>query len=807
MKEEEERSTVGGPLGVNQRRPSNGRPVWKKICSLPDMMIRPDERQDIKTFVNISPHVCPTEPKTVLLPGSTGSFDSNHDKRMAISRTRARSADRTTENLRAILSPSYDTNSKTLVRNMPTDLKEHCPPLTKGESSSKSNMYNGWSPAKQPMKSALKQSRDKKNPAAGLASTWHSPIQASKEPSMFERAATKKKESRWDESTKLPQMHTKAIQKQISPLKTPQRHVSIDSITLTPSIPPLTAYDTDDCTFATGETVSIDLGSLDEVSELCRTSPRDDVKALLRDASSKEEPSNNITPMDEQNSSSSGDVTKSPILEEANRTKSRLTQRAGSDSSPTALSDELQTSLTTKSSENRTVANIRNLTCQKAASAINRGNLLCPDIISKRNCIFSTTRHGTKLTVEPEKPENGSWSRSDRPRSLSPGVNDGKDGRSKSGSVCVDNGKKIRSRSRSLSISCKKKERRSRSKSTSKSRRSSISRSAGRMSTRRRSQSRESAHGRTCSDEEKFKEKNDRSRRSLSKRPQSKMRATSHHRRGMPTTSPTKRHQSKSRSKSRSNSAHPRRSKSLTRSRSKSTRRHRSFSRANESSPSRVRTSSKSSTKRRRRRGLHHTEAPPVTEADQESTPSGKLDELLQSSYGSIEQKYKAFYGRNEAAFARLSSSLSALDHSGATKHSGAKSRQRTNEGEHEMIPISSLLPPKRTYHRASLDNSSGSLHLHDLGGVSTSDKSLTSSGNKSLPIIQSNSSDSDMQKSTFIRTGSTQELVRRWEEEINRTVRKSHPDSSSKATMTTKFQSEMSNGNTIVWVETILGS
>jgi hypothetical protein len=202
---------------------------------------------------------------------------------------------------------------------------------------------------------------------------------------------------------------------------------------------------------------------------------------------------------------------------------------------------------------------------------------------------------------------------------------------------------------------------------------------------------------------------------------------------------------------------------------------------------------------------------------NQEIRPSGKLEDLLQTSYGSMEAD---MYKESKRSYHNpLYNSLTALDSIVATKKTDGrktydllaswdttKTRSKpahqgnsaSTNWEQKIIPISTLLPPKKTSSCELLEGSCGSLHLHDLDIASTSAETVKRSGNP-------NSSNHYVPKSTLIRTGSTQALVRRWEEEITRSV-KCSPASTTRKNMTcAKMQRRCSTGDTIEWVETVL--
>lgn len=813
MSGKEEKSIICGNSRpeVSQMRPCSGRPAWKKISSLPDMMVRPDERQEIKTFVNVSSHASPIQNRKTLAPVHTESFDIQSEKKKALDKAMTKIADRTTQNLRALLSPLSDTKPKllgTVTHSSSTAEKCIHPSLaSKGSdsaSSSGSRNGNGWSPTKQPKKSSMKRNSVNDHAPVTLASTWHNPIVASKNPSMFERAAEKKKESRWDESVaalRMGQYPTHATQQQLSPLKTPQRHMSIDSISLASSLPPLTACDTDDCTLATRETESVD-----EQSVFSHRS-----HGSSHNGSRSQHTTGSLHTALKQ-PDSGDDELQSPIRNGCNGPMNRIVERDGSDCSPTTASGELQAAIASSSSDNDTTDEIQISTCQNVTSAVEQGSLTCPDITKRRanSKWYELMEHA----VDVGKSERSSRSRSSRSRSLSPHSKDGKKERSRSRSLSLGKRSKSRSRSRSVSVASRKKERRSRSKSKSTCRAaSSRSRSSGRLSSRRRSRSKEIRNSKKSSEENNSKEQNtrtkkDQSRRSSSKSACARERSTSKRQGSKRSTSATKRQRSKTCATTDSTSPRRHRSKSRAKTSSKSERRQRSSSRAKASSQSRSRSRSKSTTKRRQRKDFFEVSAHSSTATDHGSVSSGKVDDLLQDSYGSIEATYKSMYGSNAAAFAKMSSSLSALDFNGTKKHNGTKYRSIAKEKSPAMIPISSLLPPKKRSDRSVFEDSTGSLQLNDLETVSTSAGTLRRSGSKkNILINRSNRSDSDMPKSAPIRTGSTQELVRRWEQEIvvYRTAKISPANSHSKTMTTTKVQSLSANGNTIEWVETVL--
>lgn len=182
------------------------------------------------------------------------------------------------------------------------------------------------------------------------------------------------------------------------------------------------------------------------------------------------------------------------------------------------------------------------------------------------------------------------------------------------------------------------------------------------------------------------------------------------------------------------------------------------------------------------------------------------MDDLLESSYSSIDANYTSLLVGNQSNRISLSVSLSALDYFGATKNPRTKNRIRKKHGEREMVPISSLLPPKKPSNGGFLGASCGSLQVNDLESVNTAADTVKRSGNSDMLIETSNKSVSDMPKSAPIRTGSTKELVKMWEEEMCRSST-TLPIGRTQKTMTTaKIQSRDTTGTTIEWVEAVLG-
>jgi hypothetical protein len=771
MKDKEKKATMNGILERNLGRPSDRRPVWKKISSLPDMMIRPDERQNIRTFVNGSMHNNP------LLTKKTESFESYCKRQLAIDQAMSKFGDRTTRNLRALLSPSNQARSRSPVAGVSRELRTIALPFSTQDLESGS-VRSKWSQTKQTKKSAMERTSATGHKEETCSSGWHDPNYASKQPTMFERAASKKRDGRWDASTKVGQGN------QREKLKSPKRHASTDNLSVASSMPPLTACDFEDCT----QSASVDLGSLDELSE---RSPRDNVKENLRKGSTHADSSRKELTNSSGEKFETSDETLTNLDQTSSKFVKKVLNRVGSDCSPTTASQEFQSALTETSSSKIADGAIQSSIRDDGSYSLSNGSLLCSDISTRIEDRQEANQRFTdsipplqrqEIDSEVEKKEYSLRLRSTRSRSLSPHQMKNKDDRSRS--LSSDSRKKSRSRSRSVQ-NRKTKEHPVRSRREVRDQRTMRSGSNVSGSTRRKSGNRDitkKKHVHDIADEQSKKPKEPICQGS--RRPSKGRRVRS--------TSPTKRNRSKLLSKSGSSRSGRLRSESRSNSRSRTPRRHRSSSRTKPRSPSSKPSRSKSMSKRRKRKELHGQ----TTTAKKQETNS------LQTSCASIEANFQSLYTFSCPNQDPLSSSLTALVHIAATRKavdtttpSLSKIFQQINstlpapqKREQEIIPISSLLPPKKTCHRVLLkDSSCASLQLNDLDVASTSAETVKQSNQSNSSSLNDRSNKNDRDdgpKSTLIRTGSTQAMVKRWEEEIMRSARPS-PTSTLRETIT----------------------
>jgi hypothetical protein len=787
----------GTPEG-KLRRPSDRRPAWEKISSLPDIMVRPDERRDIKTFVNGTLHNSPFQTKNKAL------VDRYCESQLAPDQSRTKVGDHTTRHPRALRHSSHGATS----RSPKQELRTIVSPFSTEESDSVSSGSKRcpWSPTKQPKKSAMKKSSKSSLSGSTHSSTYHNLTDTFKDLSVFDRAACKKKESRWNELTKVTQADQKRTERQCSPLKSPTRHVSTDSLSVASSMPPLTVCDFDDCTHGTTGTygsASLDLGSLE--------SPRDNVKENLRKRSKQGK--SDVDNLSGAKKSEAQCGLCSRIQTTSNRVK-KVLDRGGSDCSPTTVSEELLCCLTEISSEKN--SEVKGINPGPGAPT-NTRPLLCTDINTRakdRHEPESRCRDAVpqcKPRCDVEKSEVSARSQSTRSRSISP----------PQGNITEDQFRSLSLDKRKHTRTRKTKEHRSQSGSEEKAQISS--RSSG--STRREGGARDNSRTKRpteADDKVEAKTHTQRHRRGTSNRSRSRVRSDSNCR----SNSPTNRNQSKSRCKSRSTSPRSHRSELSSKSRSRNPRRHHSSSRTRCKSQSPKPSRSKSTSRRRQRKDMHGAATPTTKARKQEDPFSEKLADHLQASYGSIDTRLCS--GKSPCQDP-LFSSLTALDYIAATRQtescnandlmaSGGTTKTRSNfaqernsnlpssqKWEYEIIPISTLLPPKKTSTGGLLEGRCGSLHLNNLDTAHTSSETVKRSGNPNLSSDPFHKRDTDVPLSTLIHTGSTEALVKIWEEEISRSTRHSSTSTNGKTMTWAKMERRSSTGTTIEWVETAL--